>query len=184
MAPPSSVMTPSRHNRDLHHHTITPEYPIIDLRLPATVFDVYPTHLGTRTKSSCSWDEPLRPSMTACPKLSSTFHNQMVTTKDNRGSQGLNSYLWYLDPHLVAGKYSYPLCTTLRPSYEPPSPPLSPRFASVRATSAPSIGRIRLSRVFIGLADEQRTWVGKPLECCRHKAEDHEAGAEEWQERN
>jgi len=111
MAPPSSVMTPSRHNRDLHHHTITPEYPIIDLRLPATVFDVYPTHLGTRTKSSCSWDEPLRPSMTACPKLSSTFHNQMVTTKDNRGSQGLNSYLWYLDPHPVAGKYSYPLCT-------------------------------------------------------------------------
>jgi len=121
-------MTPSRHNRDLHHHTITPEYPIIDLRLPATVFDVYPTHLGTRTKSSCSWDEPLRPSMTACPKLSSTFHNQMVTTKDNRGSQGLNSYLWYLDPHLVAGNtlihyaLRYPqaeLRTTLATAFAP-----------------------------------------------------------------
>jgi len=40
LSPRQARMTPSRHNRDLRHHTITPEYPINKHRMSATVFDI------------------------------------------------------------------------------------------------------------------------------------------------
>jgi len=53
------------------------------------------------------------------------------------------------------------------------------------ASKYPQVGRTRdsgrLLRMLMSLADKQRTWVGKPLECPRNGEKDHER-AWEWQD--
>ncbi len=60
---PTPVTTPSRHNRDLRHHTITPEYPINKLRMSAAVFDISRLTHGLVPRTVDLRDQPLGPSM-------------------------------------------------------------------------------------------------------------------------
>jgi len=63
------VMTPSRHNRDLRHHTITP------LRMSATVFDIS-RHTHGLVPRTVNFAGPTpRTKHDRCPELSSTFHD-------------------------------------------------------------------------------------------------------------
>lgn len=99
---------------------------------------------------SHSTTKGVRPGIAAYFKLSRVFDGTSIHTK-----QPVNT------PSHCA------LRPPLRPSYVSPSPPHLPPLPRHGLRLHSQTGRIRTSRVFMGLADEQRTWAGKPLECCR-----------------